>query len=206
MKSIALLNQKGGSGKTTIAVHVAVAAEEHERVVVIDTDPQQSASAWSRARSQPSPFVVTADVSDLRPVIDAASQDGMTLAVVDSAPHAAPPAAMIARAVDLVVIPVRPSAFDIAAAERAVDLVKAAGVAGVFVLSACPARAPEINETRQVLAEYELPIAPVDIIDRRAYARAVATGQSVTEFDGESKAAAEIRALWSWLRAQLYCL
>lgn len=204
MKKIAFLAQKGGSGKTTLAVHTAVAATEAgESVVVIDTDPQKSATVWGDARSQETPVVATAAAAELGRVLEAASQERMTLAIVDTAPHAAPDATRIVRAVDLVAIPVRPTAFDIAAAGSAVDIVKAAGVRAVFVLSACPFRSPEIAETRAVLAEYGLPIAPVEIIDRRAFARAVATGRAVTEFESDGKAATEIRALWAWLKEQM---
>lgn len=204
MKKIAFLAQKGGSGKTTLAVHTAVAATEAgESVVVIDTDPQKSATVWGDARSQEAPIVATAAASELGRVLEAANQERMTLAIVDTAPHAAPDATRIVRAVDLVAIPVRPTAFDIAAAGSAVDIVKAAGVRAVFVLSACPFRSPEIAETRTVLAEYGLPIAPVEIIDRRAFARAVATGRAVTEFVSDGKAATEIRALWAWLKEQM---
>lgn len=204
MKKIAFLAQKGGSGKTTLAVHTAVAATEAgESVVVIDTDPQKSATVWGDARSQEAPIVATAAASELGRVLEAADQERMTLAIVDTAPHAAPDATRIVRAVDLVAIPVRPTAFDIAAAGSAVDIVKAAGVRAVFVLSACPFRSPEIAETRTVLAEYGLPIAPVEIIDRRAFARAVATGRAVTEFVSDGKAATEIRALWAWLKEQM---
>ena len=204
MKKIAFLAQKGGSGKTTLTVHTAVAATEAgESVVVIDTDPQKSATVWGDARSQEVPIVATAAASELGRVLEAADQERMTLAIVDTAPHAAPDATRIVRAVDLVAIPVRPTAFDIAAAGSAVDIVKAAGVRAVFVLSACPFRSPEIAETRTVLAEYGLPIAPVEIIDRRAFARAVATGRAVTEFESDGKAATEIRALWAWLKEQM---
>jgi chromosome partitioning protein len=204
MKKLAFLSQKGGSGKTTLAVHTAVAAHEAgERVVVVDTDPQKSATVWGDARNQDTPIVATAAAAELARVLDVAKQEWMTLAIVDTAPHAAPDATRIVRAVDLVVIPCRPTAFDIAAAGSAVDIVKAAGVPAVFVLSACPFRSPEIAETRAVLAEYGLPISPVEIIDRRAFARAVATGRAVTEFESDGKAAGEIRILWNWLKEQM---
>jgi chromosome partitioning protein len=204
MKTMAFFSQKGGSGKTTLAVHTAVAATEAgERAVIIDTDPQQSATVWGHARTSASPLVVTAAVAKLAQVLEAARQEPMTLAIIDTAPHAAPDVGRIVRAVDLVVIPVRPTAFDIAAASGTVDIVKAAGVRAVFVLSACPFRSPEIVETRAVLAEYGLPIATVEIIDRRPFARAVATGRAVTEFERNGKAATEIRALWAWLKEQM---
>lgn len=204
MKVIAFLSQKGGAGKTTLAVHTAVAAHEAGLgVVLIDTDPQKSATVWGEARQDDAPVVATADVSDLRRVLDAARRDRMGLAIVDAAPHAAPAAASIARAADLVAIPCRPTAFDLAAVEGAVRIAKAAGVRAAFVLSACPFRAPEIAETRDALGSYGLPVAPVEITERRAFARAVASGRAVTEFEADGKAAGEIRALWSWLQEQM---
>jgi chromosome partitioning protein len=182
MKVVAFLSQKGGAGKTTLAVHTAVAAYETGLgVVLIDTDPQKSATVWGEARQEPGPVVATADVSDLRRVLDAARSDGMGLAIIDAAPHAAPAAASIARAADLIAIPCK----------------------AVFVLSACPFRAPEIAETRDALNAFGLPVAPVEITDRRAFARAVASGRAVTEFETDGKAAGEIRALWSWLQEQM---
>ena len=204
MKTIAFLSQKGGSGKTTLAVHTAVAATESgERVVVVDTDIQQSATTWSQARTAAAPVVATAAAADLAEVVAAAQGEGMSLCIVDTAPHAAPDAARVARLADLVVIPVRPTAFDIAAAGSAVDIVRAAGVPAVFVLSACPFRAPEIGETRAALEAYGLPIVPGEITDRRAFARAVTTGSAVTEFEAEGRAAEEIRALWAWIKDTL---
>lgn len=204
MKKIAFLSQKGGSGKTTLVVHTAVAATEAgERVVVVDTDPQKSATVWGETRTQNTPIVATAAAAELPRVLEAAEQEQMTFAIVDTAPHAAPDATRIARTVDLIVIPCRPTAFDIAAVASAVDIVKAANVPSVFVLSACPFRSPEISETRAVLADYYLPIAPVEITDRRAFARAVATGRAVTEFESDGKAAGEIRFLWNWLKEQV---
>jgi chromosome partitioning protein len=204
MRTLAFLSQKGGSGKTTLACHVAVAAHEAgQRVVLIDTDPQQSATVWGQAREAAEPVIATASVTDLARVLAAAEAERIDLAVIDTAPHAAPDAGRIARAAGLVVIPCRPSAFDIAAAEGAVRIIRAAGARAVFVLSACPFRAPEIAETRAALAAYGLPVAPVEITDRRAFSRALATGRAVTEFEMDGKAAEEIRALWGWLLGEV---
>lgn len=204
MKSLTFLAQKGGSGKSTLAVHIAVAAQETgERVVLIDTDIQKSATTWGEARASETPIIITSAAAALPDVMKAARHDAMTLCLVDTAPHAAPDAARAAAVADLVVIPCRPTALDLAAAGSAVEIASAAKKPTVFVLSACPPRAPEIEEAKNVLAEYGLPIAPVPITDRRAFARAVATGRAVTEFDREGKAASEIRQLWRWLKEQL---
>lgn len=204
MKTIAFLSQKGGSGKTTLAVHSAVAAlEGGEVVLVIDTDAQKSAATWREARTEQLPLVAAVPVSQLHDVMVAASNEGVAYCIVDTAPHATPEAARIAGAVDLVVIPCRPTAFDLAAAGNAVQIARAAKARAVFVLSACPFRAPEISETRLVLEGYGFPVSPAEITDRRAFARAVATGRAVTEFESEGKAAEEIRALWNWIKEQL---
>ncbi len=205
MRTIAFLSQKGGSGKTTLAVHIAVAAQEDgERVVIVDTDLQKSAATWSEARASATPAVAPVATAALNDVMAAARHDAITLCIIDTAPHAAPDAARVARAADLVLIPCRPTAFDLAAAGSAVDIVRAAEVSAAFILSACPFRAPEIVETRAVLtARYGLPVAPIDVTDRRAFARAIATGRAVTEFDSHGKAAEEVRSLWRWIKEQM---
>jgi chromosome partitioning protein len=204
MQTLTFLSQKGGSGKTTLAVHSAVAAQEDgARVLIIDTDVQQSAATWRESRVEPLPLVAPVAVAQLEDVMAAARHDGITYCIIDTAPHATPEAARVAAVVDLVLIPCRPTAFDLAAAGSAVQIVRAAGVRAAFVLSACPFRAPEIVETRHVLETFGFPIAPTVITDRRAFARAVATGRAVTEFESEGKAAEEIRALWTWIKEQL---
>lgn len=204
MKSIAFLSQKGGTGKTTLAVHVAVVAQQAgEQVAIIDTDPQKSATSWGDVRQQSSPIVATAAAAQLDTVLSAAKQDGISLVVIDTAPHAAPDAVRVAQAVDVVVIPCRPTAFDLAAVAGAVDIVRAAKVRAVFVLSACPYRAPEIEETRVALSGYGLEVCPTVVTDRRAFARAIATGRGVTEFEADSKAAIEIQAVWKWIKGRL---
>ena len=204
MKVLAYLSQKGGSTKTTLAVHSAVAAEDAgERVVIVDTDPQKSATVWSTARQSPTPIVATASPAELDKVLREAAKEKMTLAILDTAPHAAPEAAKIARVANLVVIPCRPTAFDLAAIEASVRIVHAAKAKGVIVLSACPPRAPEVMEAREALAAYGLPVFEGEITERRAFSRAVATGRAVTEFEADGKAAAEIRALWAWIQQEL---
>jgi chromosome partitioning protein len=204
MKTLALMTQKGGSGKTTLAVHLAVAAEQAgEKVCLIDVDPQASAGAWYSIREQETPAVVVVNASQLSHVLELARGEGITLAIIDTAPHNAAPAAAVSIAADFVLIPARPSAFDLAAAESTVSLVRSSGKSAAFVLNACPPRAPEIPEAIETLTAYGLPIASVTIGERRAYARAVATGRAVTEFEANGKASQEIRALLYWIKEKL---
>ena len=113
MKVIAFMGQKGGTGKTTLAVHTAVlASQEDPRVVLIDTDPQQSSTTWGGSRQAESPIVATAAASQLDEVLAAARSEDVQMAFVDSAPHAAPSASDVARLADFVVIPTRASALE----------------------------------------------------------------------------------------------
>lgn len=196
MKVITLAAQKGGAGKTTLAVHLAVQAHKAgERVVLVDTDPQGSATAWARARGQDAPVIVAATSSQLSDVMAASSNDGMTLVIIDTPPHAAPGAAAASTLADLVLVPVRPSAFDLAASGASAEIARTAKRAA-FVLSACPSRAPEIMEARKALELQGLPVLDTEIGERRSYARAVASGRAVAEFEPAGRAAHEISQLW----------
>lgn len=201
MIKIAFMSQKGGSGKSTLAVHTAVAASEGgHKVVLIDTDPQHSASRWGRARSDHMPTVATVSASDLPHALELAEKEGMAFCIIDTPPHASPETAKIARSADFILIPCRPSAFDLGAINSSFNIVNASGVKGAFVLSACPFRAPEIGETKDVLAAYAMAICPVEITDRRAFSRALSSGRAVTEFESDGRAAGEIRNLWNWIK------
>ena len=168
MRSIAFLSQKGGSGKTTLAVHVAVAAcEAKEKVVLIDTDPQGSAADWGAARKRAGidgpPRIEKASAATLASTIERARNDSMTLAVIDMAPHATAGVDIIASAADFLLIPCRASAFDLRAIAASVNIAKAARKPAAFILNACDARIPEVMEARTVLTRHGLQVAPIDI-------------------------------------------
>ena len=204
MKTISFMGQKGGGGKTTLTCHCAVEAErEGAKVGVVDTDPQGSCSGWGMTRQLDTPIIAKATAQELHDVIKAGRHDGIAYLMFDSAPHAAPSATRVAAASDLIVIPVRPNAFDLAAIPATMEIIKASGKPAVFVLSACPTRSNDSTEAADVLSKYGLPVSPVHIHERRAYARAVISGRSVAEFEPSGKAAQEIAALWQWLKEQL---
>lgn len=204
MRSIAFLSQKGGSGKTTLAVHIAVAAVQgREKVILVDTDPQASASVWASARQTANPPVAKVSASMVAGYLKTAGQENHTLAVIDTAPHTIAGIDIVAAAADVLLIPCRPSVFDLAAIESSVKIAKAARKPAAFILNACAARGPEVAQAREVLAKHGYPIAPVHIGDRKAFARAIIEGEAVTEFDPEGKAAQEIVTLWRWLKKQM---
>ena len=196
MQTLAVMSQKGGAGKTTLVVHLAVEAHRRGiRVEIIDTDPQQSAGVWSRARGGESPIVTHVQPTRLKAALDQRVKDGIELVIVDTAPHAGPDAVDVARLADKVLIPVRPGVFDLAAARQTIEIVREAGVDSMLVLSACPHRTPEVPMAREALGMSGLPVAATQIGDRRSFSRAIQTGRAVTEFEPDGKASEEIRAL-----------
>ncbi|WP_333673579.1 ParA family partition ATPase [Elioraea tepidiphila] len=207
MRAIAIAGQKGGAGKTTLAVHLAVTAQASGlRVGVIDADPQGSASAWASARpAEASPLTVAALTGgDVRRGLEAARADGLDLVVVDTPPHASAATASALPGVDLVLLPVRPSVLDLAALPAALALVDAAQVPALLVLSAVPARCAEEPEVRRALAEAGRAVAETTIHDRADFRRALATGRAVAETAPGSPAAREIRGLWRELAGYLH--
>lgn len=203
MKTLALASQKGGAGKSTLAVHLAVEAQSAgETVRILDADPQGSAVAWGETRAR-APGVESVDAVRLGEALERARHDGISFAVVDTAPRASSTLAGVLRAVDVVLVPVRPSAFDVATIEQSIRLVVASGRPGWLVLNACPVRAPEVAEVRAVITDRELGRVPLEIGERRVYARAVASGRSVSEFDAGGAAAGEMRELWRYLSEQM---
>jgi chromosome partitioning protein len=114
MRVIGLLSRKGGVGKTTLAVHLAVLARQAgQRTLLIDLDPQGSAAAWWRAREAETPALVETQPAELRSILDAARTDGVDLVVVDTRPSAEADVAPVAALSDLVLIPTRPAIFDL---------------------------------------------------------------------------------------------
>lgn len=204
MRRLALIQQKGGSSKSTLCVHLAVAAQQSGlKTAIIDTDPQGSASAvWGVARGDVAPPVAGVIAAELGDALEAADVDGYQVVFIDTAPHTAPAIEMIARLVDLAIVPVQPSILDVAATQRTVDLLRAAKVPAVAVLTRAPSRRDEeTGETTKALEALALPLLATWMGERKIYRRALTQGQAVAEFDPSSKATREINAIWAELVA-----
>lgn len=199
MLTIAVFSQKGGAGKSTLAVHLAVAAGKSMNVILIDTDPQGTVANWAADRKQTSPFVARAEPSSIEQLLSGARDEGFDLAVIDCPPHAAPGTAALLRAADHIVIPAQPTMPDLAATARSVTLARATGKPYSFVINRAPTRAPEVAQAIAALSTGGV-VSPIVIGDRRAFSRALTDGLAVTEFaSSNSKAAAEITDYWNWL-------
>lgn len=210
MRTIAIVSQKGGAGKTTLAVHLAAAAARHFVTLVIDTDPQATASRWGQWRGGRDPEVIDCGAPSLLPVkLSKAAELGAELAIIDTPPHADAMARQAARAADLVLVPCRPRAFDLAAMELTAELVRSTRAPTSVVLNGGPPNAPLVHrDAHELLGSggldgLGLRVAPFILAERAAFHHAVSTGATVIETDPLSKAAGEIEALWAWTCEQL---
>jgi chromosome partitioning protein len=198
MRIWSVLSQKGGAGKTTVALHLAIAAMQSGLpVLVIDVDPQQSAVKWANIRGSDSPKVIATITPDLPKALADAERRGVKLVIIDTSPRADRDCIDICRRADFVIVPVRPSVMDIPAVEETLTLIDQAGQRhkSVIVLNAVPANTSEGAEAAEVLAQIG-ELLPVTLCDRVDYRRALTGGQGVTEFAPKSKAAAEVLTLF----------
>jgi chromosome partitioning protein len=203
METWAVLSQKGGAGKTTIALHLAVAAMHAGRsVLVVDLDPQQSAMKWSNIREQDAPKVVPAVMPDLNKVLADAGKR-FDLVIIDTSPRADRDCIEVCRKADLVILPVRPALWDVVALEETMHLIDLAGqtAKNVIVLNAVATRTSEGEEAAGLLSQRRT-VLKSRIGDRVDIRRAIANGQTVTEFAPSTKAAAEMTALYEEIAKQ----
>ncbi len=209
MKVLGLLSRKGGSGKTTLAVHLAVMAQAAgRRTLLIDLDPQRSAAAWWRARDSETPQLVEAEPGQLGDLLDAARADGVELVVIDTRPSVEADAVQVAKLSDLVLIPTRPAILDLRAILATLDVVKGSTRRAAIVLNACqPARgageASSTSDARKALRAFGVPVAAMTITQRAALSHALIGGLTATEAEPDGKAAKEIRALWRYVEKEL---
>lgn len=205
MKTIAIQSQTGGTGKTTTALNLAVAAERAgHAAVVIDLDPQASAAGWKDTRPGETPVVVSVAPARLSQALQAAQEGGADVVLIDTAPHAESAALAAAKAADLILIPCRPGILDLRAIGTTADLVRIAGKPAFVVLNAMPPGATRlIADARAAVAVHGLDVAPVVIQQRAAFGHALTAGQTAQEYEPGGKAAEEIGQLYRWLCTQL---
>jgi chromosome partitioning protein len=205
MHTVAILSQKGGTGKTTLTLHLAVASERAgQPAAVIDLDPQASAAGWKDSRPSESPVVVPVPSTRLPQALGAAREGGAALTLIDTAPHATEVALAAAEAADLVLIPCRAGILDLRAIGTTVRAVRLASKPAYVVLNAMPPRAPNVlADARGAVAIHGLDVAPVTMQQRAAYAHSLTAGLTAQEYEPSGKAAEEITQLYAWLRGTI---
>ncbi len=204
MRVMAFASQKGGSGKTTLAGHIAVQAERAGAgpVAIIDTDPQGSLSDWWNARQAATPVFAQTFISRLSQDLEKMRAIGINLLVFDTPPAITATIEQVIRVCDLVVVPTRPSPHDLRAAGATVDLVENLGKPLVFVLNAATPRARITAEAAIALSQHGT-VAPVTIHHRTEYAASMIDGRTVMELAGNRRSVEEITGLWEYLADRL---
>jgi chromosome partitioning protein len=204
MYVIVLANQKGGVGKTTLAAHLAIAAETagDGPAVLIDTDSQGSLSAWWNARKADVPVLAPTTIADLPEKLILLEGAGYGVAVIDTPPAISEAISAVVASADLVLIPIRPSPHDLRAVGNTVALIQAADKPFVFAVTQAKPHTRLTVQAMAALSEHGR-VAPAVVHDRVDYAGSMIDGRTVQEIDPKGRSAAEMAELWLFVKAQL---
>jgi chromosome partitioning protein len=204
MRTVAIISQKGGSGKTTLALHLATAAAlEGRNTAIIDLDPQASAANWSDRRSSELPVVLSAHASRLAHEMKRVEDMEGELLIIDTAPHSDSAALEAAKAADLILVPCRPAILDIEAISNTLDLVRTTGTPIFVVMNAVAPQGNEAAEAAEAISGLDVGVCPVQLRQRVAFSRALIGGQSAQEYEPGGKAAREAKELHAFMCAHL---
>jgi len=210
MQAIVLATQKGGSGKSTIAIGLALAAQEAgHNVRLIETDQQGTLSNWQRRRGSARPLVETIyNAREIESRLQSLALAGVTLAIIDTAGGITAATTEAVRYCDFCLIPARPSIVDIEASAATLELVRAWRKPFAFILNQTPIRSQRNNYAADAIGDaaardlHDVLARPF-IVMRNDHQDAVAAGLAVSELSPFGKSADEIRDLWRWVDARI---
>ena len=203
MITLAFVSQKGGAGKSTIAANIAAyAASNGIKTAVIDLDQQASISAWHGARQDDLIHLIPSHPPLLAKYVAQCEAQDYRLCIIDTPPHNSTAAANAISVANLTIVPVRPSAFDLVAAQATFDLLAQNGGKGGAVINAVPSGTKVIDDATKFVTD-----AGIKVIGRTgqriAYQHATTRGQGVTEYESSGRAADEIRELWTTIEGMI---
>jgi len=204
MKAITFVTQKGGSGKSTLCIYLAVAAQEAGRsVCILEMDRQATVSDWAEHRTSETPEVAQIDAPQLDEVMKNLRGSAYDYVFIDTPGVDSPGTLSAIRAADLCIIPCRPTPADLRAFKPTLAAIYRLEKRFAFVLNQTPPRSYRIRDAADGLTVLGV-LPDVNIVARNDHQDAIGMGQGVTEFNPTGQAAGEIRRLWSWVekRAQ----
>ena len=208
MKTLCVITQKGGQGKTTLSVNLATAAERRRKTaIVLDLDPQCSASVWSDVRKhqqeKETPLVTAVPAPRIETVLQAAEQNGVDLAILDTVGKLETSSAAATRAADLALIPCEMGLLDVATLNSTRELLDLHKLKRVGVVNRAKPNHPLAEQTEDAFKRLDIETAPVRVGDRIAFRHATTLGLSVEEYEPKGKAAKEIAQLYRFIANQL---
>ena len=201
VNTLAVIGQKGGSGKTTTALGLAVAATYAGcETAVIDLDPQATATNWADRRNNESPAIVSCQISRLAQVLEAAEKQGAKLAIIDTPGKSTDTAIAAAKVAKFVLLPIQPQLFDIETLAGVRDILTLAGnPPAAVLLNRAPTQGTRHVETRDAVTAQGFDVCPVTIFSRAAHGDAGNIGQTAVEYDPKGKAAQEMTKLYGYI-------
>jgi chromosome partitioning protein len=199
MKAITFVTQKGGSGKSTLCISLAVAAQEAgQSVCILEMDRQATISDWAEHRKQASPEVAQVDATQLDDIMARLRRSDFDYVFIDTPGVDSPGSLAAIRAADLCVIPCRPTPADLRAFKPTLAAIYRLEKKFTFVLNQTPPRSYRVRDATDGLAVLGV-LPEVNIVMRNDHQDALGLGQGVTEFNPTGAAAAEVRQLWAWI-------
>jgi chromosome partitioning protein len=201
MQTIAIIGQKGGTGKTTLALSLAVAASRDSKsAFILDLDPQANAANWADRRTTQNPGVATAAPGRLAQEIAKVEALGTDFLIIDTPGKIEGAATAAAKAADLILIPCRPSIHDIETIPATMELlhITAGQMPAIVVLNFVPIAGKRHEEATRAIEKMGLPVAPVWLSQRSAFFDAPTGGQTVTEYDPHGKASFEVEKVYQF--------
>ena len=196
---VVVASQKGGAGKSTIALHLAAAADL--RTVLLDMDPQKTLSRWWESREADTPALAETPIGLLSAKLEALRGEGYGLCVIDTPPAATASIAAVIECADLVLIPVRPSPADLWAVGATIEIARKANKPFAFVLSQASRGTTLVTQAMAALSEHGR-VAGV-IHSRVGFAGVIADGRTVMDHEPKGQAAREIKDLWDVISERL---
>ena len=204
MKVIAVVNSKGGTGKTTLASALSVrAAKESKRVAMVDLDPQRSLVAWWQRRGKSDNPTIFEGAETAADAVEALALDGWDWVFLDGPPNFLTVIDEMIKAADFVLIPVKPSMIDILATQDAVAMAREANATFAVVFNEVGPRERIVDKARALLFSADVPILDTAVVRRTSHITGMTVGKSAAEVNGgkDTAAAKEIDALWREVKA-----
>lgn len=204
MYTVACISRKGGTGKTTLAIHLAVAAMlAGFKTVIIDLDTQASAAKWFDIRDEEDLTVVSAHATRLKQILHTAEQHGAEFVIIDTSAKTGDDAEAAVEVADLALIPCRVGMLDLQAISLTVKVANNASLPAHIVFNSADPRSIMLRSARQSVEIYDAEIVPVLIGDYVAFSYPLVDGRTAQEFDPNSKASSQINALFKYLINEL---